>query len=191
MPDEPNYVTCRCRHCDGHIEFDATDFAKGEGRPVECPHCHLETILFAPAASETQKITPQPTKSRWFEHLRELLPKPTRATAQSQQQPKPPPIKLHACPDCGKDVSIRAEACPHCGAPLVKKKNVSGLGCPNCGSQNIYQRTHSSGAGIGLFFGGIVLAFFTCGIGLILCVIALFLNERRGHCRDCKWTWKT
>jgi DNA-directed RNA polymerase subunit RPC12/RpoP len=108
-----------------------------------------------------------------------------------QLPPLPVKTSLRTCPDCGKDISVRAEACPHCGAPFIKKKNTSGLGCPNCGSQNIYQRTHSSGAGIGLFIGGIVLAFFTCGIGLVLCVIAVFLNEKRGHCRDCKWTWKT
>jgi DNA-directed RNA polymerase subunit RPC12/RpoP len=118
----------------------------------------------------------------------------------------PQSLKI-VCPNCSGHVEFPAEMhgqiinCPHCDLslllqvpgipPRVKNKNTSGLGCPNCGSQNIYQRTHSSAAGIGLFIGGIVLAFFTCGIGLVLCVIAVFLNEKRGHCRDCKWTWKT
>ena len=43
----------------------------------------------------------------------------------------------------------------------------------------------------GLFVGGVIAAFFTCGVGLILCVIAVFLNERRGRCGDCRWVWKT
>jgi predicted RNA-binding Zn-ribbon protein involved in translation (DUF1610 family) len=191
MPDNPNYVTCSCRHCDGHIEFDAADFSKGEERPVECPHCHLETILFVPSLSKTLKTKLQISKKQWIERIRRMFSKHVPTTTQSQQQPAPPPIKLCTCPDCGQDVSIRAEACPHCGAPFVQKKSTSRFGCPKCGSDNIYQKTHSSGARIGLFLGGIVLAFFTCGLGLVLCVIAVFLNEKRGHCRDCKWTWKT
>jgi hypothetical protein len=48
--DQPelNLVVCRCRHCDGGIEFDASNFEKGETRAVECPHCNLETIIFVP-----------------------------------------------------------------------------------------------------------------------------------------------
>lgn len=68
---------------------------------------------------------------------------------------------------------------------------IAGIGCPTCGSANIKQKRHTSGLGWGLFFGGIVAAFFTCGAGLVLCVIAVFLNERRGHCRDCGWEWKS
>ena len=44
----PHYVTCCCQHCDKGIEFDASDFEEGETRTVECPHCKLETIIFAP-----------------------------------------------------------------------------------------------------------------------------------------------
>jgi hypothetical protein len=48
-PNEPlRFVTCPCQHCDGHIEFDASDFTKDETRTVECPHCHLETVIFVP-----------------------------------------------------------------------------------------------------------------------------------------------
>jgi hypothetical protein len=46
--ESPRFVTCRCQHCDGNIEFDACDFDKGETRNAECPHCHLETVLFIP-----------------------------------------------------------------------------------------------------------------------------------------------
>jgi hypothetical protein len=41
---------CNCEHCDGRIEFDASDFDEGEMRTAECPHCHLETPLFVPRA---------------------------------------------------------------------------------------------------------------------------------------------
>jgi hypothetical protein len=51
----PRFVTCPCQHCDGHIEFDAsqielTGSATGmtTGQTVPCPHCGLETIIFVP-----------------------------------------------------------------------------------------------------------------------------------------------
>jgi hypothetical protein len=51
-PNEPpRYVTCPCQHCSGHIEFDASGFAKDETRAAECPHCNLETIIFVPVAT--------------------------------------------------------------------------------------------------------------------------------------------
>jgi len=57
MSNSPNesvrFVSCRCRHCDGGIEFDAADFDKDETRNVDCPHCGLETIIFVP-----QKMVP-------------------------------------------------------------------------------------------------------------------------------------
>jgi hypothetical protein len=28
-------------------------------------------------------------------------------------------------------------------------------------------------------------------VGVLLCLLALHLQERRGHCRDCRWTWRT
>jgi hypothetical protein len=44
----PCYVTCACQHCDGHIEFDANRLEEGEMRPVPCPHCGKETLVYAP-----------------------------------------------------------------------------------------------------------------------------------------------
>lgn len=43
-----HYVTCPCQYCSSHIEFDASDFGPSETRAVECPHCHMETIIFVP-----------------------------------------------------------------------------------------------------------------------------------------------
>lgn|ERR1035437_372053 len=64
---QTNYVTCKCQNCNGVIEFDASNFAKGETRTVECPHCHLETIIFAhlssaPSPSPTNKPAPRSKK---------------------------------------------------------------------------------------------------------------------------------
>jgi hypothetical protein len=53
----PNYVTCPCQHCSGHIEFDSSGFQKDETRTVECPFCKLETIIFLPVQSVVSKPT--------------------------------------------------------------------------------------------------------------------------------------
>ena len=57
----PRYVTCRCQHCDGHIEFDANEFAE-ENSIVPCPHCGLETKIFMPI-SQTKKVPPKLSSS--------------------------------------------------------------------------------------------------------------------------------
>ena len=41
-PTEPRFVTCRCQHCDGNIEYDSSHC----GESVPCPHCGLETNLY-------------------------------------------------------------------------------------------------------------------------------------------------
>jgi hypothetical protein len=46
--NKSKFVTCQCQHCEGHIEFDGSDFQKGETRKAECPHCHLETVISVP-----------------------------------------------------------------------------------------------------------------------------------------------
>lgn len=55
----PYYVTCCCQYCDGGIEFDASEFQKGETRNVECPHCHFETELFVPEIKPSKPAPPQ------------------------------------------------------------------------------------------------------------------------------------
>jgi hypothetical protein len=52
--NSPRYVTCRCQHCDGHIEFDANELAE-ENVVVPCPHCGLETKI---SVSPLQKQKP-------------------------------------------------------------------------------------------------------------------------------------
>lgn len=43
---QPNHITCSCQNCSGHIKFDANELKSGETRRIECPHCHLETVIF-------------------------------------------------------------------------------------------------------------------------------------------------
>jgi len=46
--EQPRLVTCPCQNCNGKIEFDANDLNGQEMATVECPHCKMETIIFAP-----------------------------------------------------------------------------------------------------------------------------------------------
>lgn len=41
-------VTCRCQHCDAHIEFDAGGFNEGDTASVKCPDCQMDTEIFIP-----------------------------------------------------------------------------------------------------------------------------------------------
>ena len=43
----PRYVTCRCEHCDGGIEFDANELGEANSL-LPCPHCGVETLLLVP-----------------------------------------------------------------------------------------------------------------------------------------------
>ena len=51
MSKAQNFATCPCQHCGGHIEFDASH----KGVLVACPHCGLETKLFAPSQFQVKK----------------------------------------------------------------------------------------------------------------------------------------
>jgi hypothetical protein len=82
------FITCRCQHCDGGIEFDASTFDKGETRTATCPHCGLETILFVPAppkqTAASKIITLYPTFTHWFHALLRTRPvKPKKTAAPS------------------------------------------------------------------------------------------------------------
>jgi len=58
-PPSSNYATCHCQHCNGGIEFDASDFEKGETRTVECPHCQLETTISVRAQEQKPPVIQQ------------------------------------------------------------------------------------------------------------------------------------
>ena len=55
----PRYVVCNCQHCDGHIEFDANEFAE-ENSIVPCPHCSLETKIFIKSSQSEGLLTELP-----------------------------------------------------------------------------------------------------------------------------------
>jgi hypothetical protein len=62
QPDDQQNYTCPCQNCGGHIKFDSTLLRKGETRTVECPHCHLDTVLFL----RDKDDDPLPTKHKTF-----------------------------------------------------------------------------------------------------------------------------
>ena len=88
---QPNYITCACQNCNGHIKFDANELKTGETRRIECPHCHLETVIFnkqgnidASPSGESNKTIFQekkPKSSRVELFLFELTRFPTIAGA--------------------------------------------------------------------------------------------------------------
>ena len=104
------------------------------------------------------------------------------------------------CPSCENPCSEAAEACPKCGHPFKSPAPSTatavsvprtGIGCPRCGSSEIKQKKHTKGSGWALAVLGLVLAPFTLGLTLLMCLAALFLSEKRGRCLSCKWTWTT
>jgi hypothetical protein len=59
--NQSQYVICRCRNCNGGIEFDASGFNKGETRSAECPHCKMDTLLYVPQPTAiTNELKPSP-----------------------------------------------------------------------------------------------------------------------------------
>jgi hypothetical protein len=58
----PNYVTCPCQHCSGHIEFNTTEYAE-ENSIVPCPHCGLETKLFIPVSDPSKSPEELPSSN--------------------------------------------------------------------------------------------------------------------------------
>jgi len=62
MNTETPSAKCRCRNCNGHIEFDQ----RSAGQNVTCPHCGMDTQLYIPGHAripiEHGKVVP--AKSR-------------------------------------------------------------------------------------------------------------------------------
>ncbi len=60
--------------------------------------------------------------------------------------------------------------------------------CPNCRQFAIVERGHVTGVGLAVVVLGIVIAFFTCGFGLIVSILGLLIRDRVAQCSACGWT---
>lgn len=169
-PDATSGLTVRfaCCCCGQHLEVNS----EAAGQNLDCVGCGASVII-----PELSTIPPE-------------LPDQAPTTKR--------------CPFCAETVHRDAIKCKHCGEflhsslrqvgpslPPSQPVAPGGTGCPKCGSRDIIQKKYTSGAGWGLFIGGLLASLFTFGISLILCAIALFLTEYRARCRACRWTWKT
>lgn len=72
-----NLVVCPCQHCNGNIEFDSNGLSKGNSK-VQCPHCSVETVLFAPLSPPPPaQPAPKPRiaklESKWKGSLEDRL----------------------------------------------------------------------------------------------------------------------
>jgi ribosomal protein S27E len=59
----PRFVSCRCQHCDAHIEFDASKYQEGDTATVKCPDCQMDTEIFIPQSTPpppAKTVTPKP-----------------------------------------------------------------------------------------------------------------------------------
>lgn len=86
--DSTNYITCSCQHCNGHIKFDGSLLRPGETARIECPHCHIETVIFNKTggsnpnpASEADSLEKKARSSKIELFLFELTRFPTVAGA--------------------------------------------------------------------------------------------------------------
>lgn len=88
---KPRYVTCYCEHCAGEMRFDANSLIV-IGNKIPCPHCGLQTGIFAP--QEEPKIVPAVTTSNSktsgvFSHKRVRFTKGTRVALTPTQCASP------------------------------------------------------------------------------------------------------
>ncbi len=58
-------ISCSCKHCNGHVEFDPEEFtAEREvagmslGQTIDCPHCGQQTTLYMPKKAGNQFVPP-------------------------------------------------------------------------------------------------------------------------------------
>jgi len=57
--NSPRFVTCYCEHCFDEIRFDANSLIV-IGKQIPCPHCGLQTGIFAPQPSGSDRDEVQP-----------------------------------------------------------------------------------------------------------------------------------
>ena len=86
--------------------------------------------------------------------------------------------------------NVDLQTLTHPGRPETLATSTGGAGCPRCGSHKLTMKRHTPAVAWGLLVAGLVSSLFTCGLGLILCIVAFFIIVRRGHCRACGWSWR-
>ena len=99
----PHYVKAACEHCVGGIEFDSNQLANGETCLVQCPHCHMDTIIFVSEEDE---------------------PLPVNRHVQPRVSTARPHYVTVACEHCDRGIEFdanqladdetRVVQCPHC-----------------------------------------------------------------------------
>lgn len=105
------------------------------------------------------------------------------------------------CPHCRKPVTFREpkwlETCPNCGKAVFEQatENLTKHGalnqCPLCGSEHLFrQKDFNRKVGVAILAVGVVLAFWTYGISLLIVTIIDWLIARGvgevGICYRCR-----
>lgn len=65
----------------------------------------------------------------------------------------------------------------------------AGYPCRRCNRTNLSAVNKTTTAGYICFVIGLFASPFTCGLGILLCIIALFLNQKETRCDDCNAKW--
>jgi hypothetical protein len=65
----PRFLTCRCQHCDGHIEFDASGFQEGDTATVKCSDCLFDTKIIVPVSTPESQQEKKPSSQSFRRFL--------------------------------------------------------------------------------------------------------------------------
>jgi len=140
MPNEPQFVTCHCQHCDGHIEFDGSDFQKGETRSVECPFCKLETKIFMPVQSNEPKPSP----------IAATPPKPNPPATKSSSSQK----ELFSIKITSRSAAVFFAITTFCLASILVWEHLPNRSNPVSGNQPVSQHKILGSDTIAVWWGG-------------------------------------
>ena len=187
MNIETTFAKCHCHLCGGGIEFPS----EGADQWITCPHCGRETVLVIPTSEPlpSSAATEQCSSVRGFWRrlvgvVKKQYEDPPPIPLPPIQPPVYPPIvsKLRACPDCGREISIRSTACPHCGAPGLSATEASPIRYAG-----IQSKSEGCGAGCFLQLVGLVLLFLF-PIGTILGIAMIIWGHfaaQKFSCGNC------
>jgi len=142
-PPTPRYVTCRCQHCDGHIEFDANELTE-ENSIVPCPHCSLETKIAIPTTAPLIQEPDAPATPPAI---------PPRIVTYPLESDGAPRYVICYCENCAGEIRFDANSlivignkipCPHCGlqtgifAPQEEPKIIPAVATSNSKTSGVF-----------------------------------------------------